>query len=509
MMKTENKGGDIMKKVICMILCFCLVLGSAGAVWAAEAPNYLALGDSITAGTGLNEGKSCFSDLLAAANGYELENLGVNGNTAPGLMAQFAGNALDEKLAAADLITITCGGNDMLDLLYEVIAAEYNAQNDPDITPDDVIPIMVDSGDSRRMKLLLVGMSVLEGDSRAGIPAFADREEFQETLDTFVSNLLAVTAYITSVNPNVPVIITTQYNPYQHFSGLFEVMGTSFEAGARKLNAALAANAENGGYLIADVYSAFDGRSDELCNPTTSPLELDFHPNAAGHRVIAEVIQQVIDSLPEFEEPTEPEPTEPEPTEPEPTEPEPTEPGKSFADVAEDSWYYEAVSYVSGKGLMQGVSSIHFAPDAVTSRAMIATILWRQAGEPEAAGKNPFADVRDGQWYTEAVAWCSANGIVAGYGNGKFGPNDSITREQLASMLYRWAVFTGADVKVSGENILGGFRDEVSISAYAVEAVTWAVDRGIINGIGNGFLAPKGQATRAQTAQMLMVFLKG
>ena len=177
--------------------------------------------------------------------------------------------------------------------------------------------------------------------------------------------------------------------------------------------------------------------------------------------------------------------------------------------MAEDSWYYEAVSYVSGKGLMQGVSSIHFAPDAVTSRAMIATILWRQAGEPEAAGKNPFADVRDGQWYTEAIAWCSANGIVAGYGNGKFGPNDSITREQLASMLYRWAVFTGADVKVSGENILGGFRDEVSISAYAVEAVTWAVDRGIINGIGNGFLAPKGQATRAQTAQMLMVFLKG
>lgn len=172
-----------------------------------------------------------------------------------------------------------------------------------------------------------------------------------------------------------------------------------------------------------------------------------------------------------------------------------------FTDVAVSSWYYEAVKYVYEKGMMNGTAANLFSPNAATTRGMIVTILYRLEGEP-AAGGPAFTDVPAGQWYTSAVGWAAANGIVDGYGNGRFGPNDIITREQLAAILYRYTAFKGGDTSARADT--GAYRDGAEISSYALDAISWAVAAGVINGVGDGRLAPKESASRAQVAQMLM-----
>lgn len=173
-----------------------------------------------------------------------------------------------------------------------------------------------------------------------------------------------------------------------------------------------------------------------------------------------------------------------------------------FTDVAESSWYYEAVRYVSENGLMNGVSSTVFAPEANLSRAMLAQILYNKAGKPSVTANSTFTDVTSGEWYSDAVTWAAANNIVGGYGNGRFGPNDNITREQLAVMLWRYAREPATAIKELN------FSDANEASGYALNALCWATENGIINGKGDNILDPKGFATRAQVAQMLMNYLK-
>lgn len=173
-----------------------------------------------------------------------------------------------------------------------------------------------------------------------------------------------------------------------------------------------------------------------------------------------------------------------------------------FVDVSIGDWYYDAVRFVSENGLMNGVGNGYFSPNMNLSRAMFAQILYNKAGRPSAVGSSAFNDVPIGAWYTDAVTWAAANDIVGGYGNGAFGPDDPITREQLAVMLWRYA---GKPVP---PNLLLNFSDTDHISEYALDALFWATENGIINGKGGGILDPRGQATRAQVAQMLMNYLK-
>ncbi len=177
-----------------------------------------------------------------------------------------------------------------------------------------------------------------------------------------------------------------------------------------------------------------------------------------------------------------------------------------FADVRADDWFYESVQYVYEHDLMLGTSDTTFSPAASTERGMIVTILWRMEGRPEAADAQNFSDVQSGAYCAEAVAWANENGIVLGYGNGRFGPKDTITREQLAAILYRYARYKGADMGAGGT--LDRFTDAAEISDYAREAMAWAVEQGIITGKSGGVLAPKGQATRGETAAMLMRYLQ-
>ncbi|MHA5219249.1 S-layer homology domain-containing protein [Dysosmobacter sp. Phy] len=178
-----------------------------------------------------------------------------------------------------------------------------------------------------------------------------------------------------------------------------------------------------------------------------------------------------------------------------------------FTDVPEGVWYEDAAAYVYEHGLMAGISATTFAPDATTSRSMIATILWRMAGSPVVNYAMDYTDVAQGQWYSEAIRWASSEGIVGGYGNGLFGTNDPITREQFAAMLYRFAQEQGYDVSIGENTNILSYTDVADLSEYAISAMQWAVGAGIINGTGDGStLTPQGQATRAQAAVMLMRF---
>ena len=173
-----------------------------------------------------------------------------------------------------------------------------------------------------------------------------------------------------------------------------------------------------------------------------------------------------------------------------------------FSDVSEGAWYYDAVRYASENGLMGGYGNGLFGPNDNLSRAQFAQILFNREGRPVVNYLLQYGDVASGAWYTEAVRWATSQGIVGGYGNGMFGPNDNITREQLAVMLWRYA---GSPAATHKELL---FNDTDEISGYALEALRWAVENDIISGYGDGRLGPQGLATRAQTAQMLMNFLK-
>ena len=176
-----------------------------------------------------------------------------------------------------------------------------------------------------------------------------------------------------------------------------------------------------------------------------------------------------------------------------------------FIDVDADDWFYDAVRYVYGEGLMTGTSATEFAPGLTTTRGMIVTILHRLEGEPAATGDAGFADVKADAYYAEAVNWAAEAGIVNGYSATAFGPTDPITREQMAAILYNYAEYKGMDVTASAD--LSGYSDADSVSGWAEEAMSWAVEEGLLRGVTNDTLEPEGMATRAQVAAILQRFL--
>lgn len=188
----------------------------------------------------------------------------------------------------------------------------------------------------------------------------------------------------------------------------------------------------------------------------------------------------------------------------------PEEPGTTtvadiFSDVVPGAWYTDAVQYAYDNGLMTGTSATTFEPNTTTTRGMIVSMLHRLEGSP-AVGSADFSDVASGDWYADPVAWAASEGIVGGYGDGTFGPNDPITREQMASILYRYADYKGLDV--SARASLDAYSDADSVSPWASDVMSWAVSEGIISGMTEDTLAPQGTATRAQVAAMFQRFLE-
>ena len=180
-----------------------------------------------------------------------------------------------------------------------------------------------------------------------------------------------------------------------------------------------------------------------------------------------------------------------------------------FADAAPTAWYHDGVHYCLENGLMRGVSGGKFLPDGITTRAQLVTILWRLEGGPETNGAVRFGDVAGGAWYTQAVRWAAGCGVVKGYDNGCFGPDDAVTREQMAAILYRYAQHKGYDVSAGKDTNILSFNDAFAVSEYAIPAMQWACGSGMVRGIaqkGGMLLAPMDTTTRAQTATLLMRF---
>ena len=177
-----------------------------------------------------------------------------------------------------------------------------------------------------------------------------------------------------------------------------------------------------------------------------------------------------------------------------------------FTDISEKDWFYGDVMFVYENGLMLGTSKTLFSPHGTAMRGMMATILWRMEGSPVPKGKNSFTDVEAGKWYADAITWTTENGIFAGYGKDKFGPDDPISREQLAAIFYRYADYKGYDLTVKGN--LDKFKDADKITDYAKTAMQWAVGSGLVKGKSGNLLDPQGTATRAEIAAMLHRFIE-
>ena len=175
-----------------------------------------------------------------------------------------------------------------------------------------------------------------------------------------------------------------------------------------------------------------------------------------------------------------------------------------FEDVKDNHWYYSAVEYAFNKGMMSGMSETAFGPSVATNRAMLVSVLWRFEGSPEGF-EHSFSDVKSTHYFDKAVAWAYGNGIVAGKAEDKYAPNDKLTREQMAAILYRYAKYAGKDTTAEGD--ISVFADLNKLDAYAVDAMKWAYGNGIITGMNETTLDPNGSATRAQLASILMRFL--
>lgn len=173
-----------------------------------------------------------------------------------------------------------------------------------------------------------------------------------------------------------------------------------------------------------------------------------------------------------------------------------------FSDVEADAWYADAAVYCRDSGLMSGTGATTFSPDTAMTRAMLATVLYRMADSPAVTGTDAFTDTADGAWYDDAVLWASQNGIIGGYGGGLFGTNDPVTREQLATILWRCS---GSPAAEAGTD----YADEGSIAPWASAAVDWARANGYMDGMEGGRFVPGGQATRAQVAVILMRYDQG
>ncbi len=179
-------------------------------------------------------------------------------------------------------------------------------------------------------------------------------------------------------------------------------------------------------------------------------------------------------------------------------------PVAGFEDVREKNWFAASVRYVKEKGLMVGVTADSFQPESPVTRGQIVSLLYRLSGRPKPEYGAAFEDVPPDKWYTDAIAWASSNGIVSGYSENEFGPNDVITREDMAAMLWRYSRFRGLDTAGGGD--LSAFQDASQISEYALDAMTWAVGTGLIAGTGPDTLLPGGTAARAQAAAVLTRF---
>ena len=469
------------KRVLATLLCLCMVLCMiplSASTAEVETPKvYVALGDSIPAGYGLAETETAYPKLLADANGLTLENLAATGETSTTLLAKLADPETLAKVKAASLITLTVGGNDLMDALYTYLANQYNAGKDEEaqLTKEEIQAKLL-AGDT---EVLTFAVTVAAN--------FAESQEATTALTLYTENLVKIVGAIKATNPTATLLVTNQYNPYSYLAAsqaanplLGEVLKTvaaTFEAGVTALNGMITYTAAQLQFAVVDVYTAFAAAEENPCNASVTDvtkINLDFHPNAYGHSLIAKVLDETINPLP-------------------------------FTDVPQDQWYYEAVRYAYFNDLMAGVGNGLFDPNAVLDRATVVQLLYNLEGQPEVEEiTDKFVDVDKDIWYAEEVTWAAENDVVAGYGDGIFQPEIPVTREAFAQMLYNYAKYKKYDLEGAAD--LSKYSDGDTVSNWAETAMAWANGNQLINGNTDGTLAPQAGAQRAHAASILSAF---
>ena len=294
------------RRFLSTFLSLCLVLGLLPTAAFAQGESYVALGDSITYGVGLSGDEQAFPEIIAEKYEYELENLAVSGATSGDLLAVVENPDNADILANADVITITIGGNDLMGALYQYLANEYNSTYDPDITAEDLQKALAgeEGAPVEQMTMLTFAVGVIGG--------FADSNAAGDALTQFGTNLKDIITTLKEINNDVTIIVANQYNPYSYAAD--EATGiaafwastveAAFEAGVKALNEVIEAGAAY--YEVADVYTEFKSAESNPCNASFSTMNLDFHPNAYGHELIAEVISGLLADWTPPEEPQSP-----------------------------------------------------------------------------------------------------------------------------------------------------------------------------------------------------------
>ena len=468
-----------MKKILLFVIIFILCVSAFCSMNIGAQPKlYLALGDSITTGFGLEDTAFAFPERVSSKLNIELASRGVDGSEADDIYNRLQTGELDDVISSAGLITVTAGGNDMLEVLYNRVAQAYNKYYQPEITADDVTRIIADSSDNRRITLALRVFSVLSGTGEQ--PPLAESDDYTVTLEKYRQNISDISDYIRNINKDAQIVITTQYNPYKTFENTdFSTVYASVDACISKLNEVILSVAREKGLAVADVYTAFCDSEQDLCNSDADLMNLDFHPNSAGHGVIADCIARVVSVKKSV-----------------------------FSDVLDDDWFYDAVKFVYDNGFMNGVGDDKFSPDAYVTRGMLVTMLYRAEGSPEVSeGVMPFADVNADSYYGDAVAWARDNDIVNGYSESEFAPDASITREQLSSIILRYCTYKGTG-PVGAWAIRLDYSDLGEVSDYAAKSVMYCTMKGYMSGRDDGTFAPKAFTTRAEAAAILYRILR-
>lgn len=298
------------------------------------------------------------------------------------------------------------------------------------------------------------------------------------------------------------------------FDATTQKVMSAFHPESGKLTMAYAAASE-----VSDVIASLIFSYDLATCPDTTTVKLTVLQDGVDFEPAEPVELTLTLKKAEHPDPVDPTPVDPTPVDPTPVDPTPVRPSEPIPvdpvppvtpdeptatnpfDDIDGHMFYDDILYVYRNGLMNGTGDNHFSPDLAMTRGMLVTILYRMEGEPEVESAISFPDVEDGHFYTKAVAWAASNHIVNGCDDGTFQPKLEITREQLVTILYRYAQYKGCDVSTT--ETLADFTDADTIAPYASEAFCWAVDAGIINGTGNNQLSPKGTATRGQLAAII------
>lgn len=457
---------------------------------AAEAESYVALGDSISTGYGLTDpATEGFVSLVADQQGYDTTNLAVDGAASYEVLALVTDveNASYPAIAGADVITISVGGNDLLNALYMYLADQYSTILGVPVTPELIATALAAEDPDPDMVEALLPL----------IEQFATSQQAADALASFSQNLTGIIGAVKTANPDATILVLNQYNPFSFINNPdVAPVNTAFETAANALNGIISAGAGSSTYTVVDVYGVLSDAQNNPFNASFASLtdfNLDIHPNAYGHQLIAAAVNAVIDILT-------------------PEDPDPN-PGVGFVDVPEDEWFYNAVMWAAATGTMTGYDdgSNTFGPNNPMTRAEMATVLYRIAGEPAVDTSILPDDCDPEEWYAAPVAWALTVHVFNGYDDGTFGPDAWLTREQAACVLMNAAAILGVDVTPRTD--LSTFPDADDVSDWAADSLSWAVASHIINGYeledGTRELQPGRACTRAELAGLMMNLLAG